>query len=711
MFHTKFFFFLCFEIASQKYFFKATILHQHSMVKKVTRKQRNNRIEEVEPSEVPMIVDPEVQTTRADLPTQPSSEDHNGLTEEQMKENIRAGARDLRELVDRYQEQHRVMQEEVAEAVIRDVQEQNQLHRLTATVLRAQQASLQDPAYTRWAFTNNKGEFSTDEIAAQSRAMRYRDPEDDHEEVASNKSASRAPSSYNPLSPQNTVGSPNTHATKYDIYVSEANKWMKVELDRFRFSSSSSPSSTNSPLAIILDAVPDRATLSFIKGYRGSTNEISKVPLPPTAVLSPVIPPAERAAQKLKEFLATTSTNFSTEEDTLYVPFVNGSILWPKLPSEQEINNECSALARGIVMLGQTSPTHVFYSWLLDRFEKYFGPKELTIRIPDDETQAKANDRAGSLSQTFLYSLQVATEALLEGEGIPLLREEGNILTMVPVKVLSTFPFVVCRTFTFKGITKAIDVVGTPQNINPFQQIANSAGTIEHSIKHALLKSVSSLQQAEDELQSSKPSNIVRTFLLPLSLLSVSSDSSAFSSNVLSHPLLIDARALSPSIPFASYSGALSWTDLCGLARAEIGASSPEEDTNSILLRMPISLTTEKGHPKYKSNAIPILVPYDSFSEKWFAPLNEAIRDATAMSEEKIKEESQIQGAQQEERTQQLGSSRLPLHENQNVNEKGSSASKKTVELTPATLAALSVGVGMVAVVCASAGYILAKKK
>lgn len=86
--------------------------------------------------------------------------DSERLSEDEMKSNIREQTAELRNLVDTYQRQHQQMQEEVAEFIVRDVEEQNSMHSIARTVLEAQRTSLSNPNYIRWANANKKGEFA-----------------------------------------------------------------------------------------------------------------------------------------------------------------------------------------------------------------------------------------------------------------------------------------------------------------------------------------------------------------------------------------------------------------------------------------------------------------------------------------------------------------------------------------------------------------------
>lgn len=81
---------------------------------------------------------------------------------EHMKQTIIKNMTGIQDLLRTYQQQHETLQQEVAEFVMRDVEEQNQMHALVDSVEAEQRAARQNPQYLRWAAASGKSEFSNE---------------------------------------------------------------------------------------------------------------------------------------------------------------------------------------------------------------------------------------------------------------------------------------------------------------------------------------------------------------------------------------------------------------------------------------------------------------------------------------------------------------------------------------------------------------------
>lgn len=77
-----------------------------------------------------------------------------------MKQDIIDKMNSIRDLLNTYRESQMELEQVVAEFVVRDVGEQNQMHAIATHVLDQQRVSLSNPEYVRWASSNQKGEFS-----------------------------------------------------------------------------------------------------------------------------------------------------------------------------------------------------------------------------------------------------------------------------------------------------------------------------------------------------------------------------------------------------------------------------------------------------------------------------------------------------------------------------------------------------------------------
>ena len=77
-----------------------------------------------------------------------------------MKQSVIDNLKSIHALIHHYQQSQQQLQEEVAEFVLRDVDEQNQLHCIGARVETSQREALNNPSYVRWASANGKGEFA-----------------------------------------------------------------------------------------------------------------------------------------------------------------------------------------------------------------------------------------------------------------------------------------------------------------------------------------------------------------------------------------------------------------------------------------------------------------------------------------------------------------------------------------------------------------------
>eukprot|EP00331_Platyophrya_macrostoma_P021107 CAMPEP_0176469416 /NCGR_PEP_ID=MMETSP0127-20121128/39781_1 /TAXON_ID=938130 /ORGANISM="Platyophrya macrostoma, Strain WH" /LENGTH=85 /DNA_ID=CAMNT_0017863383 /DNA_START=28 /DNA_END=282 /DNA_ORIENTATION=+ len=77
-----------------------------------------------------------------------------------MKANIMNEMTSIHQLIMKYQGMQQQLQEDVAGFVLREVDEENEMHALAASVIEEQQISLRNPEYVRWAVANEKGEFA-----------------------------------------------------------------------------------------------------------------------------------------------------------------------------------------------------------------------------------------------------------------------------------------------------------------------------------------------------------------------------------------------------------------------------------------------------------------------------------------------------------------------------------------------------------------------
>jgi hypothetical protein len=112
---------------------------------------------------VEFAVEAHQHSTAAD--TAPAEETEEKLTPEErehMKQTIIKNMTGIQDLLKHYQQQHETLQQEVAEFVMRDVQEQNQMHALVDSVEAEQRAARQNPQYLRWAAASGKSEFSNE---------------------------------------------------------------------------------------------------------------------------------------------------------------------------------------------------------------------------------------------------------------------------------------------------------------------------------------------------------------------------------------------------------------------------------------------------------------------------------------------------------------------------------------------------------------------
>lgn len=90
------------------------------------------------------------------------------VTDEQraeMKRDIIEKMMGIQELITTYRKQQEQLQEDIVGFVEREVVEENKMHEIAASVEKDQQAALRNPSYVRWAATNGKGEFASNELA------------------------------------------------------------------------------------------------------------------------------------------------------------------------------------------------------------------------------------------------------------------------------------------------------------------------------------------------------------------------------------------------------------------------------------------------------------------------------------------------------------------------------------------------------------------
>lgn len=93
-------------------------------------------------------------------------ESYTPVQREEMKQHILNQMRSTQDLINHYLESTKQLQAEVAEFVVRDVDEENQLHAIAATVEDRQRHALQNPDYLRWAMAQQKGEFAPEHATA-----------------------------------------------------------------------------------------------------------------------------------------------------------------------------------------------------------------------------------------------------------------------------------------------------------------------------------------------------------------------------------------------------------------------------------------------------------------------------------------------------------------------------------------------------------------
>ena len=493
-----------------------------------------------------------------------------------MKSNITAQTVHLRGLVDTYQRQHQQLQEEVAEFVVRDVEEQNAMHVIAKTVLEAQRTSLSNPHYVRWASMHKKGEFEEKVGAPDLNGIEEAQQHADYDEAAQS-----------------------------DLILLKAHGQLMGQSGGLQAAATGK-----------VDLL-DRKVIDILKGFRSLPAANTQQGLR-KEILQQLSIFVEDFCHKQR--LTRSTTDGDEEEALLFVPFLNGSILWPVSACHNPL--EAGIDISELVVNWKSdilTPQDKYAAWMRMLARRYFSASCL------DEVIEKI-----ALALLGLECNAGDVDGECVSDIASRMRDVGNTLTVVAFSSTAFQrhpPTTLVRAFVSgEGEVVTMDVLGPA--LNPFD---TSCTTTTHGGAQAL---ISSSQRAgtwfnlvRDRTDSLLPSVLRNKSGLVFSWVVCGTSSPQRSEggddehpeheNGGCYPVLVECSTLSPDIPFNGYSS-LSWSELCGLLSSNISSKAPA------------GLVPEPDNENISFHVVRMRVrdvsPFDLASRVWFTFLDNTER-------------------------------------------------------------------------------------